>query len=881
MKSLALLVSLACLVVACGGDDAPPDVPPDASDGRPTPQERAAKCPTARSSDRIPQRLAASARQKTMSFEELRLQATSACKGCHQTPTINGGFTFQSTLEGSELLVNGRTIYVPGFRDMAQRMATALLTQKMPPKAIRQSDPERFLKLGTLLEAWIGAGAPDGDFPIPGEIEGEGAQLPPAIAAAMTDLGDCIPVPELLGTDGAKDDFFAAATELPARLTDTDLVSLDAYELATLGTVAFDVEYPLWADNAHKGRWIHVPSRIDASGARVRSPVAYDPAEGTFEIPENTRFYKTFFKQVREADGELRYRKVETRLIVVRHAPKEALYGTYLWDDSETAATLLTTPYRDGQPFKDHLLSIETDAITRTRRTYAVPAAHRCTECHSGSDSDSFILGFTPLQIRRRGMGEAGRQTPTEADELNQLERLISYGVVAGVTPDTAPRLETSNGAVQPRNEYELRVQGYTTGNCGHCHNPKGFATRQNPALTMNLSPGGNVFQFPPSLGSVYPQSGLYIKPGRPADSLIWKRMAFRTRLEGVVPLMHMPLHTPGLDCDAVTLFGQWITSIPATGSSATPAEVEAALEAARVFNANCQEPADVEWLEEDFTEPQVFEPRRPDWNQPDGMPADIRALEFTAALQEVARTPIATGYWINRPTCRFPTTDAPPGGVRPWMLKPDGTPKRPFGEVYLQTPGGAYFTQVCQRCHGPQANGESGIAKTILFATGGQTRVANLRDGLFGHGGTNLAQFDVGGRNLGGNYLIWMASGGTRAYFPPELEPIVGPNGGNMLNLVRQTCGQLLPGHPTRLLPSYQIYEIYEKVCAFDNPITAEAGYQPGTTTPLDADVQKAWLDRAARNAGWMIFRFLKEEAAVGQWPIGPNECEKQFPAN
>ena len=41
--------------------------------------------------------------------------------------------------------------------------------------------------------------------------------------------------------------------------------------------------------------------------------------------------------------------------------------------------------------------------------------------------------------------------------------------------------------------------------------------------------------------------------------------------LEGVVPLMHMPLHTPGLDCGAVRLFGQWITSIPATGSSVAP----------------------------------------------------------------------------------------------------------------------------------------------------------------------------------------------------------------------------------------------------------------------------------------------------------------------
>jgi hypothetical protein len=215
-------------------------------------------------------------------------------------------------------------------------------------------------------------------------------------------------------------------------------------------------------------------------------------------------------------------------------------------------------------------------------------------------------------------------------------------------------------------------------------------------------------------------------------------------------------------------------------------------------------------------------------------------------------------------------------------MLKPDGTPKRPFGEIYYQTPGEAYFNAVCQKCHGPRANGDSGIAKTILYATGGQTRVANLIDGLFGKHDANLKLFDVAQtdgttRNLAGNYLIWMASGGTQAYFPPELEPIVGKNGGNMLNLVRQTCGQLLPGHPNQLVPDYQIYETYANVCTLGNPITPELGFKPGTTIALDEAKQNAWLDSAARNAGWMIFRFFRDQASQGQWPIGQGECEKR----
>lgn len=864
-------------VFGCGNDTAPDPTGPG--------NDRARLCPPARSADRIPQRLAATAPAATSSFEQLRLGVASACAGCHLAPAITGGFTFQDAYRGGDQLVDGRTRYVPGLSEVASQMAGSLLAQKMPPDELRAADPAGFLRLGTRLQAWAAAGVPErGDFPIPGESTGEGQQLPPEIAAAMTDLGDCVPLPQIVGHDAQLDAFFAGAAALPERLDQTDLFSLDAYLLARRGTVAFDVEYPLWADNAHKGRWVHVPSVVQ-NGVATRTAIVLDPATGRFQIPDNTRFYKTFFKQVKEADGEVRYRKVETRLIVVRAAPQKPLFGTYLWDDAERGATLHAAPYRSGEPFKDLQLSLETDATTGAHRTYAVPGAHRCTECHMGSESDSFILGFTPLQIHRRGMGEAGRETPTEADELSQLARLNSYGVVAGVAPETAPALEATGAGVQPRNIHELRVQGYTTGNCGHCHNPKGFATQQNSALTMNLLPGGNVFQFPPSLSSIYPQGGVYIKPGTPAQSLIYVRMSEPTQLQGSIPLMHMPLHTPGIDCEAVTRFGKWITSIPATGSAATPAEIAAALAAADAFVSSCKTPDDIEWLEEDFTEPPVYVPRRADWSDPvNGMPESVRALEFTPALLQLATTPIANGFWNRKAVCRFPVVGAPSGGTRPWMLNADGTPRRPFGEIYYQTPGAAYFTAVCQKCHGQHADAETGIAKTILFATGGLTRVANLRDGLFGHGGANLAQFDVvgpsGPRNLAGNYLIWMASGGTRAYFPPELEPIVGPNGGNMLNLVRQTCGQLLPGHPNQLLTSYQVYETYEKVCAFENPITPEIGFEPGTTVPLDAAQQAAWLDRAARNAGWMIYRFLQTDGATGNWPLTPNQCEIPYPA-
>ncbi|MET0343104.1 MAG: hypothetical protein ABW252_19000 [Polyangiales bacterium] len=850
----------------------------DAGTTTPNPDvQRAALCPPARSADRIPQRTAAAGTVATFSFAELR-RAVRPCASCHQTPAQTGGFTYQDAYRGSELLINGQYRAVPGLADVAPRMASVLAEGAMPPPSIRQGDPEGYAKLGARIDAWIAAGVPEqASFSLPNETREGGARLAPAIAEAMTDLGDCIPAPEIVGTDAARDAMFASLAALPERLTDTDLVTLDAYELARRGTVAYDVEYPLWADNAHKGRWVHVPATVDGTGATKPEAIAYAPATKQFAIPENTRFYKTFFKAVRERDGVTRYRKVETRLIVVRHAPRLPLFGTYVWDDAETAAVLLTQPYRSGDPFKDLVLSLEVDVASGARRSYAVPGAHRCNECHQGSESNSFVLGFTPLQVHRRALGAAGRQTPTEADELSQLARLEAYGVVAGIAPESAPVLEQSNPRAQPRNAYELRFQGYATGNCAHCHNPKGYAPRQNTQLRLNLAPGGDVFNFSPSLASIYPGSGTYITSlGNPSQSLLYKRMATLTTLEGASPLLHMPLHTPGIDCDAVDLVGKWIVSIPGSAS---------ALAAAESFASDCRPQADISWLEEDFTEPPVYAPRRADWSDPqNGIPAPLRAQVFTEALQELARTPIATGYWLKRSACRFPTVAEPAGGTRPWLVNPDGTPRRPYGEVFYQTPGSAYFANVCVKCHGRNADGDSGLSKTIAALTGGQTRVANLRDGLFGKEGRNLALFDVREpsgetRNLAGNYLIWMASGGTNALFPPQLRELVGAHGANMLNQVRESCARLLPGHPDQLTPDVQIHELYAKVCAFDNPITPELGFAPGTTTPLDAPAQQAWLTRGAQNAGWMLFRFFKEEAATGNWPASPNDCETRLP--
>src|SRR5262249_4659456 len=216
----------------------------------------------------------------------------------------------------------------------------------------------------------------------------------------------------------------------------------------------------------------------------------------------------------------------ETRLVLSRpdrmtddgKVQVDSIFATWKWNPDETVANLVNVTYNDGTGFADDLFTYDVDEAKADMvrasgsrnpefdlreqglvRTYAIPGSDRCMQCHMGSAAHAGVVGFTPLQIDRRPMGEGGTYEPSGPDELTQLERLTKYGVVTGLEPGQL-LLEKSQ-AVPPRNDYELNAQAYMVGNCGFCHNPRGYPTVQNPEL-LNLlnfwpSRGGGIFHFP------------------------------------------------------------------------------------------------------------------------------------------------------------------------------------------------------------------------------------------------------------------------------------------------------------------------------------------------------------------------------------------------
>jgi mono/diheme cytochrome c family protein len=837
------------------------------------PSEKALLCTPIRDSKAIPEvQYLGKVGSKVRTFQDLRDSVNSACMSCHLSPARSGGFSYLDSYRGKEVVVNGETLTLPGFFEAGEKMQEQISAAKMPPRSIREKNPEAFDKIGAELKAWISAGKPEGRF----EIGSDAARAETASAIqAATDLGECTPRAEAVGTDYQRDRTFASLEKLPENLYETDLFSLDAFELARRGTVAYNVEYPLWADNSSKGRWVHVPARIGTGFRLEKQSIHYDATTQKFVIPDNTRFYKTFYKPLVLKNGTKRFRRVETRIIVVRTPYEKSLFGTYRWDDTEQSATLLETPYRDGTPWKDVLLDVVVNEKSGETRKYALPAKHRCIECHMGSDTQTFVLGFTPLQINRRKLGEAGREEETPATDLSQADRLLKYGVLDGFeAADQLPKLEWV-GQTHPRNTYEIRAQGYFLGNCYSCHNPLGFAILKN-GVKLDFSPG-QIYQFNTKQRSIHfppAQERRLVDPqGELEKSYIYSKMAKPPSEQGM--FSQMPLHIPALpDCRGLEVVGKWIQSWESMASAAS-------------FKPECSSKKDFPWIEQDFTWPETdgYVPRRQDWNT--AMPERVKNLEFPEGLRTLSNKSYAVGYWSAKAECSFPQKVPSPEEIRPWMKTPSGAMKRPFGEVYQSRPGAWFFTTTCVKCHGPQGDGNSTFAEALLNWSGGSVRVANLMKGLFGNGGTNLKTFDVtmaDGRqkNLGGNYLLWMATDGTRVKFPDEAANYLGKHKAQMLNLFREKCASHILSAQQQAKPFFQDYQIFHDVCFYNNrsPDDPAIQFNPDTGAPLNPAALEEWMDQAALNSGWVIFDYLSD-AAKWKWSPSSDSCEKVFPKN
>jgi mono/diheme cytochrome c family protein len=603
-------------------------------------------------SDPIPPRPAAliggpKSEQKMVFVDDLFGLVVSHCGGCHVDGSQGNVHTDRasfSTLDGQNWLDSIIKLTDPTY------MMPPASAGGIPYKDRLEGDPIK--ELARLLEAWIKSGQPNGLFYQ--TVTSPGDQSPfrmrTEVGDAMTVIGNCVPNKALYATEPDEmqkldDKFLSLAPAAPGkgtladqiglmeRLEDTDLFTLDSEMLARRGVISYSVAYPTFYDGTKKLRHVRVP---------LGESIKFNPNTQQFEIPGNTRFYRTDLQPIIQQDGTTRWRKMETRLIVAwpdddtRGQGRFAVtsfFGVYVWNDDETEAVLLTDPLRSGAPWRDRVSVYVSDEAAAAKiqasrpinlayalqnghavRRYAVPGERRCTECHIGSPSQNFVVGFQPLQIRRREHGQGGVQDQdiALADDLGQLGRFIDYGLVTGLSsPEDVIPLEASQGSRTPRNDNELAAQGYMLGNCANCHSPRGTASVNNKMLgdVLNFQPGTGtkqgIFQFPlenysprifrgpdgtvpmpyvtPSLMDLPVAESFFYVPkcqgavmatGSGCIPAPWRSLLYRgvdtpfTYSDDFALMPHMPMNTPGFDCRVPRIMAEWMVSIPAVRKS-------------------------------------------------------------------------------------------------------------------------------------------------------------------------------------------------------------------------------------------------------------------------------------------------------------------------
>jgi mono/diheme cytochrome c family protein len=269
-------------------------------------------------------------------------------------------------------------------------------------------------------------------------------------------------------------------------------------------------------------------------------------------------------------------------------------------------------------------------------------------------------------------------------------------------------------------------------------------------------------------------------------------------------------------------------------------------------------------WVPTDLSEPEVdWSPRRPDWAEvlAPARPADrkltpsqrkdpvylsvldtLDSVRITDAFRKLALTPFRYGVWKSKPECDKQlageeTLAQLTGAARPAWADRGQTKPPADARVYKSSPGAAVFNAICINCHGPNADSRGLQAETLAEMTGGDARVANLRDGLLGGARSGSRNIDrvygplaglypktgagdklmVTAEDWAARYVAWMALGGTEKRIPQAILNNVGAgevlgvrrkmreagvSTPNMLQAAELLCRNSIPQSPLQELP-------------------------------------------------------------------------------
>lgn len=272
-----------------------------------------------------------------------------------------------------------------------------------------------------------------------------------------------------------------APSTFPAFLSQTGCVDAVDPTKPAPGVIAYDLNAPLYSDNATKERFFAIPD-----GTTIARKT-----DGDFDFPIGSVLVKTF---------AIEGKRIETRLMV-RHTDGDWGGYSYEWNTQGTDAVLLPAAGKSK---------------TVGSQTWTYPSRTDCFRCHTEGAGRS--LGLEAGQLNRDLHYAATGKT------ANQLVTLDHVGFF------TAPLGELSaQPAFPPPFEgvaTEAKARAYLHANCSGCHRSNGAAGRASIDL-LYATPlaSTKTCNVAPNLTGVGTASSRLVKPGAADDSVLWLRM--------------------------------------------------------------------------------------------------------------------------------------------------------------------------------------------------------------------------------------------------------------------------------------------------------------------------------------------------------------------
>lgn len=277
----------------------------------------------------------------------------------------------------------------------------------------------------------------------------------------------------------------------------------------------YEVNVPLYSDDASKHRFVYVPP-----GTSIQV------SDDRWTLPNGAYLVKTFFVPRDARDPSLGDQLLETRFLVKR--PDGFVVSTYLWNDEQTDA--FASAGNVNIP-----LSWVDEAGVQHDDHFHVPGTSQCQSCHSDR-----ALGMTTRQMAASTHGT-----------VEQLERFLADDLIDGMP---AP----SEGLQDPFGEgsLDLRARSYLDANCSSCHGDGGSAAGTGLYWDLEHTTATNL----PRCRSTADVDGRdrVIVPGHPEQSAVLARMRSSD------PFLRMPRgpsHVP--DGRGIAVVSAWIESLP------------------------------------------------------------------------------------------------------------------------------------------------------------------------------------------------------------------------------------------------------------------------------------------------------------------------------